>query len=141
MKVDVVQVYVTTVLFLASEYYGSTLTNKVFYTVCDLIKTPFIETDLPVRYPAEEHGYENDSDSELNSEVAHWVRESQEPLLPLFPLFPFVSINFMFQAVLFSIDSLLTLFYAFVNNNSFQFMRCRQKTLASSTLIYSTAFY
>ena len=31
--------------FLALEYYGSTLTKKVFYTVCDLIKAPFIETD------------------------------------------------------------------------------------------------
>ena len=60
-------------LFLASEYYGSTLTKKFFIQSAILLKKPFIETDYlriedTERDRDEELGYVIYSDDESDSE-------------------------------------------------------------------------
>ena len=67
MKVDFLKFYVSTAAIFGIGILWFQFNKKVFYTVCDPIKAPFIETDSP----------ESDWDSEVNSEVTHWVRESQ----------------------------------------------------------------
>ena len=58
-KVDVIQVYISTAAIFGIGVLWFNITQKVFYSVCDLIKAPFIENDSPMepeRYPAEEPG-------------------------------------------------------------------------------------